>query len=239
MPNGWMVGRFAPLSAIPSIVHAVTTRQGLDVNLAKNNPHQAAPQVATAMGLASVAYCKQVHAGKVLAVDKGGFAGEVDALAANTPSLGLMCFSADCPLILAADAAGTAIGIAHASWRGTAAGIAMSLVELLTGQFSARAKDLVACICPSAGPCCYEVGTDVLDALGSVMRHADRFFIRRDGKMFMDLWAANRQQLLDCGLARKNIHAAGLCTICRNDILPSYRLEGANAGRFVAVIGRR
>jgi hypothetical protein len=54
---------------------------------------------------------------------------------------------------------------------------------------------------------------------------------------FLDLWSANRDQLLRAGVREKNIHISGICTMCANDVFPSHRREGAAAGRFAAVIG--
>jgi copper oxidase (laccase) domain-containing protein len=113
------------------------------------------------------------------------------------------------------------------------------LVEKLCTEFGCRCEDLVAGISPSAGPCCYRVGAEVVDAavreLGIM---AERFFRVSGGKFIFDLWGANRRQLQAAGVPDAKITAARVCTICHNDTYPSYRAEGAAAGRFVAVIGR-
>jgi hypothetical protein len=242
LPNGWQVGRFDALMRLPGIVHAVTTRRGPDVSAVAGDRVAAAARLADALGLADVAICNQVHGADVLRVDSGGLVGDGDALVTGRPGLGVMAFSADCPLILAADAAGPAVGVAHASWRGTIRRIAARLIETLADQFGAEPANVVACIGPSAGPCCYEVGGEVLaaavEALGP---SAERFFRRRPGpggRFLLDLWSANRDQLLRAGLPRRNIHAAAVCTLCRNDLYPSQRAEGDAAGRFVALIAR-
>ena len=151
-----------------------------------------------------------------------------------------MGFSADCPLILAADPSGPAVGMAHASWRGTVKGIAARLIEAMGAEFGTDPAGAVACIGPAAGPCCYEVGPEVRRAADRALGPmAGRFFREGGGGRYLfDLWAANRDQLLRAGLADCNVHTAGICTICRNDLFPSYRVEGDAAGRFVAVIGR-
>ena len=74
---------------------------------------------------------------------------------------------------------------------------------------------LRAVICPSAGPCCYEVGCEVRDeALDRLGPAADRFFQARNDRYLLDLWAANSAQLVEAGVPRQNIHATGVCTIC-------------------------
>jgi len=237
----WQVGRFGALAGAGGLTHAVTTRQGPDGGLLKADPAAAAELLAQRLGLDAIAFCRQVHGTDVLAVSSGGAAGEGDGLVTDTPGLGVMALGADCPLILAADASGLAVGVAHASWRGTVASVATRLIETLAAEFGSRPSRVIACICPSAGPCCYEVGGEVLDAaVRGLGLGAERFFrARPGGKFLFDLWLANRDQLLRAGLPRRNVHTAGLCTICRNDLFPSHRREGPSAGRFAAVIGRR
>lgn len=237
----WPVGRFAALEAVAGLTHAVTTRQGLDAATARDDPAATARIVAERTGLQAIAFCKQVHGPDVLVVDSGGPAGEADGLVTDRPGLGVMAFSADCPLVLVAHTGGRAVAVAHASWRSTVAGVSRRMIETLVGAFGVEARDLVACIAPSAGPCCYEVGGEVVDAaVRALGLGAQRFFRElRPGKFLFDLWAANRDQLLRAGVGRGNLHTAGICTICRNDLLPSYRVEGPSAGRFVAVIGRQ
>jgi len=236
---GGQVGQFDALGRLPGLVHAVTTRRGLDVGLAKSDPAAAAMQVAEDLGLDAVAFCNQAHGAEVIRVASGGPVGDGDALVTAQAGVGVMGFAADCPLVLAADASGPAVGVAHASWRGTVRGVARRMIEQLNAAFGTDPSDVVACIAPSAGPCCYEIGPDVLDA---AVRHlglaAEHFFReRRPGTFVFDLWAANRDQLIRAGVRPGNVHVAGLCTICRNDLFPSYRAEGPAAGRFVAAIG--
>lgn len=236
-PDGWTVGRFDVLADLDSVVHAVTTRRGpaLSAEVRPNDP--AADEIARGLELAGVAYCEQIHGDRVLAVGAAGLAGQGDAMVTNDVSLGLLGRSADCPLILLVDSVNGAVGIAHASWRGTVARIAEKLVVAMAAHYRMDPRRALACICPSAGPCCYEVGSDVRQAAAAGMgAHAERFFPRRDGKMFFDMWSANAHQLVHAGLGASNIHVAGVCTICGTDLLPSYRTEGPAAGRFAAVI---
>jgi len=57
----------------------------------------------------------------------------------------------------------------------------------------------------------------------------------------VDLFQANRDQLLSAGVAADRIHTSGLCTMCRTDLFFSYRREKKSqgkVGRLMAVIGR-
>jgi hypothetical protein len=239
LANGWTVGRFHALDGIRGIVHAVTTQKALDVDLIKTDHAAAAVQLAQAMNLQQMAFVEQVHGNCVLPTQKGGLIGEADGLVSSGEDLGLMMRGADCPLILAVDPVTRVMGSAHASWRGTTAQIAVEMISQMTGHLSAVAERIVACICPSAGPCCYQVGEDVVEAMtASIGRHATQFFQKRSDGIYLDLWAANVEQLRRCDVQEKNIHISGVCTICASDIFPSHRRQGSAAGRFAAAIGR-
>ena len=236
LANGWTVGRFAPLAEL-GVVHTVTTRAALDVGRISADRAGAAAELAKAMGLEGVAYLQQVHGSAVLAVKGPGPAGQADGLATDRPGLGLMTVSAECPLVMVADRLGAAGGVAHASWRATVGRVVVNLVDLMARRFGCRPCNMVACIGPSAGPCCYEIGPEVLQqvtaSLGTGVQSA---FITRQGRLYLDLWQANREQLTGAGLDPARIHTAGVCTICHHDTYPSYRREGDQAGRFAAVI---
>ncbi len=236
LPNGWTVGRFAALDEL-GVAHLVTTRRGFDVTGAKKDPKVAAQAVQQAMNLSGVAFCNQVHSRKILVPRRAGLAGSGDGMVIAGGSIGLMGLAADCPLVLAVDPVSGAVGLAHASWRGTAMRITAELVAHFVSRFGSKPVDLVACICPSAGPCCYEIGSDVVQlASAGLGLRAPQFLQKREGKVYFDLWAANIDELMQAGVERENICSANLCTLCRNDLFPSHRMEGEQAGRFVAVI---
>ncbi len=239
LDGGFTVGRFTALDKLDGIVHAVSTRQGLDVAMVRNDPAAAAGRLAEALSVPRAACVEQVHGGAVLTVAglQDGRVGAADGLATVEAGVGLMVRGADCPLILAADGKARVVAVAHASWRGTVAQIAGEMVRRMVA-LGAAPERIVAAICPSAGPCCYEVGQDVFDAMaGSVGPRAARFFSCGDNKMRLDLWAANTDQLVCAGLQRSNVHVSGVCTICSKDgLFPSHRREGLAAGRFAAMI---
>jgi len=236
LANGWLVGRFAALEDA-GVAHLVTTRQGPDVQQVHDDPAAAGRSIASVLGLDDVAFLKQVHGGDVLACQQGGQVGLADGLVTATRGLALMGKSGDCPLVLLADRSGRAVGFAHASWRATVAGITPAVVRRMI-ELGCAPGDLVACICPSAGPECYEVGEEVRHAaLGGIGPHAAAFFRHGPrGTDHFDLWRANVDALTRAGLPAQSIHVAGVCTLCHNDLFPSHRREGEAAGRFAAVI---
>lgn len=236
-----LVGRFRSLDALPGIGHAVTTRHWGVFPADPREPVTAAlnRRLAGEAGCAAAAWCSQVHGGTVIPVDREGCAGEADGLMTHAPGLALVCRSADCPLILAADPVTGAVGIAHASWRGTVAAVARNLVAGMVEQYGITPADIRAAICPSAGPQRYEVGEDVYTA--AIEKFGPRgsdYFIGGGPQRFFDLWSANRDQLIDAGVSPGRVAVAGVCTISRHDVFPSYRAEGTAAGRFAAAVGR-
>jgi len=237
LDNGWEVGRFSSLLSLTGYRHVVTTRKGPEVSVSVGDHDEAAATLSKRLGLSGIAWCRQVHGSKVLFTDRQGLAGQGDGLVTHQDGLGLMIRCADCPIILVADPVGKAVGAAHASWRATTGHIAQNLIAAMSGRFGSDPSNLIACIGPSIGPCCYEVRDDLRQSvLGALGPEADALFQGRAGKLYFDLWDANTRQLTRAGLRPTNIHCAGLCTVCNNDRFPSYRAEGYSAGRFAVVL---
>jgi len=239
LPSGREVGCFAPLKNINGLVHAVTTKNGTLFPTDANLGAELYSQLAAEIGCDDVAWTQQVHGNVVKVADSGGDQHQADGLVTATPNLALLCRSADCPIILAADSNGPAVGIAHASWKGTVARIAERLIEAMTENFGCDPANIVACVSPSAGPDKYEVGQDVYDiAIEKLGDEAKWFFVRDGDKLKFDLWAANTNQLQRAGIGFMNIYTARVCTITNSGRYPSYRAEGASAKRFAAIIGK-
>ncbi len=182
----------------------------------------------------------QVHENDIVRVtDAGHFHDTPPADASFTDRVGLalLAFSADCPLV-GVYAPGVGVGVAHASWRCTAGLIVQRLVERMVGELGCDPRRMWACMGPSAGPCCYEVGPEVREAAAD-LPDRDACFPEVAGRLHFDLWTAGRQQLEAAGLPGEQIEIAGLCTMCHSDRFFSYRREGRGVGQFGLVIGRR
>lgn len=145
--------------------------------------------------------------------------------------------TADCLPVLLADEAGSAVAAVHAGWRGTARGIVGRAVASLVAQ-GLSARRLRAALGPVAGPCCYEVGPDVLGAIGRASGVDAKELQARSvhGGVTLDLAEANRRQLLAAGIPGASISVVGECTMCSGRYF-SYRREGSSAGRQMALIG--
>ncbi len=181
---------------------------------------------------------RQIHSGRCLVVSRPTaphvVAGDADALATVEAGLALGVATADCVPLVAADPVAGALAVVHAGWRGTLAGVLEATLETLVEALGARADRIAVAAGPSAGPCCYQVGDEVLAHFERDRPPtASRAFTRgEDGKLFLDLVEANRLQALDKGVRAEAFEAGGLCTICRPDLFHSYRRDGATAGRM-------
>ena len=151
--------------------------------------------------------------------------------------------TADCVPILLGDPVTRAFAAVHAGWRGTLATAAVIAVDRLKKEYGAKSENLRVAIGASAGPCCYEVGSEVIDAFTSRFGSgANLFTTTRPGHAMVDLLKANRDQLESAGVVTERIHTAPICTMCRTDLFFSYRKEKSvqgKVGRLMAVVGKR
>jgi YfiH family protein len=127
-----------------------------------------------------------------------------------------------------------AVGVAHAGWRGTVAGIATALVQTMQAEFGSRPHDLIAGLGPAIGPCCYQVGPEVAREVMVAFGTGDGLLpAQPDGSYHLDLWAANRWLLARAGVHQ--VEVAGLCTACRTDEFYSHRAERGRTGHHGAL----
>ena len=166
-----------------------------------------------------------------------------DALTTRTPRIMLGVKTADCVPVLLADAVTGACAAVHAGWRGTLSLIVAHTVERLATEYGTQAGDVSAAIGPAANACCYEVGSEVIEAFREKFSDADHLFQpTRDGHALVDLQRANREQLIAAGVPFEQIYTAPLCTMCRTDLFFSYRREKrthGRVGRLMSVIGKQ
>ncbi len=166
---------------------------------------------------------------------------DTDALITNVPGLPLMLCFADCVPVLFVDTENSAVGIAHAGWKGTMQNIAGKTLAAMEREFGTAPESCLVGIAPSIGPCCYEVG----DNVGEECRKAfpndwqELLVSAEDGTKHLDLWKANLLQLQAAGIPGKNIDVAEECTCCKHNWFYSYRADGGATGRIAAVIALR
>ncbi len=174
---------------------------------------------------------------RVTARERGTRVPDVDGLITNERGVNLMLRFADCVPILLYDPAHRAIGVAHAGWRGTVSHVVANTVRAMQDAFDTRAPDLIACIGPSIGPCCYEIGADVRARIETAFPETHAQLLRHNGATHLDLWQANAVQLRALGV--REIEIAGVCTADHTHDFYSWRRENATTGRFAALIALR
>jgi purine-nucleoside/S-methyl-5'-thioadenosine phosphorylase / adenosine deaminase len=234
--------RCRPLAAVAP--HVFTTRQ-----LSLTTPDDEG-RLSAAIGAQRLAMAKQVHGRTVVTVHASARAGdrpEADALVSDAPDVAIAVRAADCVPLLMADRRKGVVAAVHAGWLGTAAGVAAAALDTLAREFGSRPQDIVAAIGPNIGWCCYEVGSELVDAFASAGHERmliDRWFIveppprgsREHGKLRLDVAGANRDQLVLAGVPEEQVHLSGLCTAMHLDVFTSYRAEKDKAGRIAGAI---
>jgi YfiH family protein len=207
--------------------------------------------VSRAIGAESLALARQVHGREVVVVREGaaisGERPEADAFVSSATTVGVAVRVADCVPLLIADRTIGVVAAVHAGWRGTAARVAVAAVDALTREFASQPADLIAAIGPSIGACCYEVGSELVDAFAAAGHERsliDRWFVatppprgsHQRSTLRLDVAGANRDQLVLAGVPEEQIHLSGLCTAMHLGVFTSYRAEKEKAGRLVAAI---
>ncbi len=166
--------------------------------------------------------------------------GTADAMITNQQNVLLAVASADCvPIVLADPETGWIAGV-HAGWRGTAARVLDAALDALAAR-GVRPENLCAALGPSISRDRYEVGPEVVAALRNAYREvgvpADAVRKGRADRHFVDIAAFNEAALRARGVGAERIATSGLCTASTPD-LPSWRRDGAGAGRILTGIVR-
>jgi YfiH family protein len=141
---------------------------------------------------------------------------EADGHIVREPGLAPLVFVADCLPVALHGPGGLAM--VHAGWRGLAGGIVSAAAEAVEATGAA--------IGPGIGPCCYEVGAEVLEAFGDLGEGVAQ------GRM-LDLPEVARRQLARGGI--ENVQSAGLCTSCEPELFFSHRRDHGRSGRQAGI----
>ena len=181
------------------------------------------------------AWLEQVHGHRVVDLDMQTAPASLGpADAAVTRMAGRICAIqvADCMPVLFAARDGSAVGAAHAGWRGLAGGV----LEATVRAMNTPAAELLAWLGPAIGPAHFEVGEEVRAAfLATDAAAAAAFAANARGRWQCDLYALARRRLAALGV--RTIHGGGLCTSADAGRFFSYRRDG-RCGRMAALIWR-
>lgn len=160
----------------------------------------------------------------------------IDGLLTDEPGVVLCTQYADCVPLLFVDPIRRVVATAHAGWRGTAERIGAVTVDRLCTDYGCRREDILAAICPSIGPCCFEVDPPVASVFSAMPEAAGLIQPAAGEKSFINLWQLNRRILLDSGLRGQNITVTDLCTRCHSSVFWSHRATGPQRGSLAVMI---
>lgn len=254
------LARFDSLRPQTGLVHAVSTRHGgvsqghfATLNLGRaggDDPDHVETntrRLADAAGVPRSAMTTtwQVHSNHIVLATRdnaGGMIDKADGLVTDVPGLPITQRYADCTPVLVYDPRRHAVGLAHAGWRGVVAGVTPALVQAMVQHFGCDPGDLLAAVGPAIGPCCYEVGDEVIEAAGQAFASLRGEVLLQQPAagpangpraVHFDLWRATQWQLAQAGV--QQIEVAGLCTRCHRDTFFSHRGDHGKTGRFGAL----
>jgi len=189
---------------------------------------------------------EQTHSANIAVVDqknigKGSLSKEdeiknTDALITNLENVPLAVMVADCVPIILFDPQRRVIAAVHAGWRGTVGKIVFRTITKMKDSFSCQPNNIIGAIGPCIGPCHYQVGEEVLNAVDKELpEDKEKIFSYTNQKYSLDLKLANILQMREAGMADANIEAADICTYC-SDLFYSYRKAKGGTGRFWGII---
>lgn len=194
---------------------------------------------AAGIDIGSLVVPRQVHGERIVrvggedrahgALQAQSAVADTDALICNEPGVACCVQTADCLAVFLYDPGSRSVGIVHAGWRSTRLQLAAKTVRMMGDAFGAAAQDICAWFGPCLGPCCYEVGEEFAGYFPQEVS-------RGRGTLHFDIAAANRRQLLACGVPTGQIVSAGPCTACQAQRFFSHRRQAAAAGRMLSVI---
>lgn len=174
-------------------------------------------------------WLEQVHGTQVIIAETAGCRPVADACISRRKNSVCVVMTADCLPVLLCDETGSAVGVAHAGWRGLVGGV----IEATVGAMEMPGKSLMAWLGPAIGPQAFEVGGEVREAF---LRHdpsAQAAFIQTADKYLADLTLLARHRLGALGIQR--IYGGDFCTYTDRERFFSYRRDG-KTGRMGSFI---
>ncbi len=168
-----------------------------------------------------------------------------EPLAADAEFDGLVCdrvgpvlgaFAADCIPILFAEPDARVCGAAHAGWRGTVGGVAANVIARMA-EVGGRPARIRVALGPSIGPCCFEVGPEVVAEFRAAFGEVPGMVVAGPHKDHIDLRVATRFVLERAGVEPEAIDDRPPCTRCEGDRFFSYRRDGKAGGVHMGFIG--
>ena len=156
----------------------------------------------------------------------------IEADASYSKKIGTVCgiLTADCLPVFVSNKEGTAVGIAHAGWRGLISGIIESLIK----SFDGNTEDLIVYLGPAISQLSFEVGEEVKSEYLSKNENFMSCFNFLNDKYYLNLYDAARVVLKSLGV--QSISGGNRCTFNEPDQFFSYRRDGHKSGRMAHLI---
>jgi YfiH family protein len=156
-----------------------------------------------------------------------------DALITDIPGLAVGVRTADCAGTIIIDPEHKVVAAVHSGWRGIANKIPAKTVKMMKKYFKSRPEKLMAAVSPAIGPCCYEVGNDVMKLKKQEVYRG--IFTERKGRHYMNLWKGVKNLLEKEGVSPDNIHICSMCTFDNPRYFFSHRRDKGHTGRMLAM----
>ena len=178
----------------------------------------------------SPVWINQTHSN--ICIDADSISSIIDADASYSKKIGTVCgvLTADCLPVFVTNQEGTAVGIAHAGWRGLVGGIIESLIE----SFDCNGEDLIVHLGPAISQLSFEVGEEVKSQYLSKNESFESCFTFLNDKHYLDLYDAARVVLESFGIS--SISGGDRCTYNEQVQYFSYRRDGEQSGRMAHLI---
>jgi polyphenol oxidase len=181
-----------------------------------------------------VAKSHQVHGTDIVTVTEPGRFEGFDALVTDVRGIQLAVTVADCTPVLIYDPVTGASAAIHAGWKGTVGRIVEKTILTMQTNYGTQPEDCVGYVGTCIDECSFEVDNDVAQHFGAEYKRWDE----NAGKFFVNLKAANRDQLIHAGVHSDNVEVSSFSTVIHNQDYFSHRFEKGLTGRLLVTIGR-
>jgi YfiH family protein len=182
---------------------------------------------------------RQVHGDKIVIVDEDTKTyikdTEADALITRLKGTAIAVKAADCIGNIIVDPVTLTVAAVHSGWRGVANRIITKTVGVMQKEFGSHPEDLIVSMSPAIAPPSFVVGEDVYIAMQKEPVFCNIFKLKEDG-MHMNMWLGNHNLLVEAGVKEDNICINDLNTFTHSKMFFSYRRDGRETGRMMAIV---
>lgn len=165
----------------------------------------------------------------------------VDALITKQKDRVLSLTFADCTPIYIFDKEENVIALVHSGWTGTTKKIIKKAIQKMKNEYNSKPENLICAIGPTIRKCHFEVEEEVKNIFYHTfryMKNIDKIIEKgtKVGKYYIDTVEINKNMMKEEGVLVENIVDCGICSLCNNEFIHSYRKEGKQAGRNTAIM---